>query len=152
TERMARLVANLLQFSRPGHQQISTFDVSEEIEKTLELSFFFLRKRAVIVVREFAPDLPLIQVDRQKLRQVFLNLIVNASDAMPRGGTLTIRVAAVAPEGDQHAVALEFIDTGSGIPPENLSRIMEPFFTTKEAGKGTGLGLAICRRIVQEHR
>lgn len=152
TERMARLVANLLQFSRPGHQQISTFNVSEEIEKTLELSFFFLRKRTVTAVREFAPDLPLIQGDRQKLRQVFLNLIVNASDAMPRGGTLTLRARAAALGADQPAVVLEFTDTGTGIPPENLSKIMEPFFTTKEAGKGTGLGLAICRRIAQEHR
>jgi signal transduction histidine kinase len=143
TERMARLVANLLQFSRPGHQQVSTFDVSEEIEKTLELSFFFLRKRTV--------ELPLIQGDRQKLRQVFLNLIVNASDAMLRGGTLTLRTRASVLDGDKPAVALEFADTGAGIPPENLSKIMEPFFTTKEAGKGTGLGLAICRRIVQEH-
>ncbi|MBN9519078.1 PAS domain S-box protein [bacterium] len=152
TERMARLVANLLQFSRPGYQQVSTFDVCEEVEKTLELSFFFLRKRTVAVTREFAPDLPLIQGDRQKLRQVFLNLIVNASDAMPGGGTLTLRSCASVANADVPAVALEFADTGTGIPPENLSRIMEPFFTTKEAGRGTGLGLAICRRIVQEHR
>ncbi|VTR92563.1 multi-sensor signal transduction histidine kinase : Multi-sensor signal transduction histidine kinase OS=Anaeromyxobacter sp. (strain Fw109-5) GN=Anae109_2365 PE=4 SV=1: Response_reg: Response_reg: Response_reg: PAS_9: HisKA: HATPase_c [Gemmata massiliana] len=152
TERMARLVADLLQFSRPGQQQVSTFEVSEEIEKTLELSLFFLRKRGVEVVRQFAPDPPLIQGDRQQLRQVFLNLIVNASDAMPHGGALTIRVGAGALADAAPAVALEFADSGTGIPPENLSKIMEPFFTTKEPGKGTGLGLAICRRIVHEHR
>jgi PAS domain S-box-containing protein len=151
TDRMAKLVANLLQFSRPGQQQISTFDVCLEIEKTLELSFFFLRKRAVLVFREYAEKLPLIQGDRQKLRQVFLNLIVNASDAMPRGGKLTIRASAGILGEKKPAVVLEFTDTGMGISPENLSKIMEPFFTTKEAGKGTGLGLAICRRIVQEH-
>jgi len=151
TQRMARLVANLLQFSRPGHQQVSTFDVSAEIEKTLELSFFFLRKRAVRVVREFAPDLPLIQGDRQQLRQVFLNLIVNASDAMSEGGTLTVRGFPRLLPNDKAAVVLEFADTGTGISPELLPKIMEPFFTTKPAGKGTGLGLAICRRIVQEH-
>jgi PAS domain S-box-containing protein len=150
TARMARLVANLLQFSRPGQQQVSTFDVREEIEKTLELSYFFLRKRAVAVVREFA-ELPPIQGDRQQLRQVFLNLIVNASDAMPRGGALTLRATPGNLEDGAPAVVLEFADSGVGIPPENLERIMEPFFTTKEAGKGTGLGLAICRRIVQEH-
>ncbi|HEX4610392.1 MAG TPA: response regulator [Urbifossiella sp.] len=152
TARMARLVANLLQFSRPGHQQVSTFAVAEEVEKTLELSGFFLRKRAVTVDRRVAPGLPMIQGDRQQLRQVFLNLIVNASDAMPPGGTLTIRIGPGGLADGQPAVVLEFTDTGVGIPPENLAKIMEPFFTTKEAGKGTGLGLAICRRIVQEHR
>lgn len=151
TERMARLVANLLQFSRPGHQQVSTFDVRNEIEKTLELSFFFLRKRNITLLREFAADLPLIQGDRQKLRQVFLNLIVNASDAMPQGGTLTVRAFGGALADDKPAIVLEFADTGIGIPPENLAKILEPFFTTKPEGRGTGLGLAICRRIVHEH-
>jgi PAS domain S-box-containing protein len=152
TERMARLVSDLLHFSRPGQHHVSTFDVGEEIEKTLELSLYFLRKRGVEVARRFASELPLIQGDRQKLRQVFLNLIVNASDAMPRGGTLTIRLATgVDAKNYEPAVILEFADTGVGIPHENLSKIMEPFFTTKEPGKGTGLGLAICRRIVKEH-
>lgn len=151
TERMARLITNLLQFSRPGQQQISTFDICTEIDKTLELSFFFLRKRGVTVVRKFDSGLPLIQGDRQKLRQVFLNLIVNASDAMHGGGTLTVRAVADT-QNEEPVVALEFTDTGTGIAPENLPKIMEPFFTTKEVGKGTGLGLAICRRIVQEHR
>nr|WP_020472204.1 response regulator [Zavarzinella formosa] len=151
TDRMARLVADLLQFSRPGHQQVSTFELSSEIEKTLELSLHFLRKRGVEVVREFAPDVPFIQADRQQLRQVFLNLIVNASDAMPKGGTLFIRIGSGVREDEPAAVVLEFTDTGTGIPAEHLPKIMEPFFTTKEPGKGTGLGLAICRRIVQEH-
>jgi PAS domain S-box-containing protein len=152
TARMARLVANLLQFSRPGHQQVSTFDVCAEVEKTLELSHFFLRKRAVTVARRFAPDLPMIQGDRQQLRQVFLNLIVNASDAMPQGGELTLRADTGALADGRPAVVLQFTDSGVGIPPEHLAKVMDPFFTTKEVGKGTGLGLAICRRIVQEHR
>src|SRR5262249_27225746 len=75
----------------------------------------------------------------------------NASDAMSRGGTLTLRARPVATKNDEPGVLLEFSDTGAGIPPANLDKVMEPFFTTKEEGKGTGLGLAICRRIVQEH-
>ena len=82
------------------------------------------------------------------MRQLFLNLFTNASDAMPRGGTLTIRVTAP-PESKQ--VIIEVADTGTGIPPEILPKVAEPFYTTKPEGKGTGLGLAICRRIVQEH-
>jgi PAS domain S-box-containing protein len=149
-ERMANLVANLLQFSRRGQPRVSTLDVSEDLVKTLELVHHHLRTRRIKVVQEFAPDMPVIQADRQQLRQVFLNLLTNASDAMPNGGTLTVRVARGSLDG-RPALALEFSDTGVGIAPENLPKVLEPFFTTKEEGKGTGLGLAICRRAVQEH-
>ena len=117
----------------------------------MELIQHHLRKRQVTVVQEFAPDTPTIYADRQKLRQVFLNLLTNASDAMPQGGTLTLRTAPATLDNGKPAVLIEFADTGVGIPAEHLEKIMEPFFTTKEEGKGTGLGLAICRRVVQEH-
>jgi PAS domain S-box-containing protein len=149
-ERMANLVANLLQFSRRGQPRVSTLDVSEDLVKTLELVHHHLRTRRIKVVQEFAPDTPVIQADRQQLRQVFLNLLTNASDAMPDGGTLTVRVARGSLDG-RPGLELEFSDTGVGIAPENLPKVLEPFFTTKEEGKGTGLGLAICRRAVQEH-
>jgi len=147
-ERMSNLVANLLQFSRRGQQQLSTVDIREEIEKVLELIYYHLRKRNIVIWREFAKEAPHIQADRQQLRQLFLNLFTNASDAMPQGGTLTIRVAAQ-PESMQ--VIVEVADTGMGIPPEILSKMSEPFYSTKPEGKGTGLGLAICRRIMKEH-
>jgi PAS domain S-box-containing protein len=149
-ERMANLVANLLQFSRRGLPRVSTVDVSEDLVKTLELVQHHLRTRHVKVVQEFAPDMPTIQADRQQLRQVFLNLLTNASDAMPNGGTLSVRTARGSLAG-RSALVLEFSDTGVGIAEENLPKVLEPFFTTKEEGKGTGLGLAICRRAVQEH-
>ena len=117
-----------------------------EIEKTLELTRYQFRQRQIAVVLEFAANLLPLQADHQQLRQLFLNLLTNASDAMPTGGTLTIRVKSLA---DQNII--EFVDTGQGIAPENLARVLEPFFTTKPEGKGTGLGLAICRRIAQEH-
>jgi PAS domain S-box-containing protein len=150
-KRMGELVANLLQFSRRGSEQISTVDVRQELTKAVELIYHVLRKREIAVVQELAPDTPTIYADRQKLRQVFLNLLTNASDAMPKGGTLTLRAAPTTLENGTPAVLVEFSDTGVGIPREDLGKIMEPFFTTKEEGKGTGLGLAICRRVVEEH-
>jgi PAS domain S-box-containing protein len=149
-KRMAELVANLLQFSRRGVEQISTVDARPELSKAVELVHHHLRKRLITVVQEFSPNTPVIYADRQKLRQVFLNLLTNASDAMPHGGTLTLRTALASLNNDEAAVLIEFADTGVGIPAEHLDKIMEPFFTTKEEGKGTGLGLAICRRVVQE--
>ncbi len=130
---------------------ISTVDISWELTQAVELVQHLLHKRLIIVVRAFAPDTPTIYADRQKLRQVFLNLLTNASDAMPEGGTLTLRTEAGTLNGNP-AVHLEFADTGTGIQAENLVKIMEPFFTTKEEGKGTGLGLAICRRVIQDHQ
>ncbi len=147
-DRMAGLVANLLQTSRRGEPQISSVDVRDEIEKTLELVMPQLRQRTIAVAREYAPDAPLVRGDRQQLRQLLLNLIANASDAMLAGGTLTLRVKAWTPE----RLAIEIADTGTGIAPEHLAKVLEPFFTTKADGRGTGLGLAICRRIVHEHQ
>lgn len=149
--RMAGLVGNLLQFSRAGRDQVSTVDVAEEVSKTVELVAHHLRTRRVAVAPEFDPGVPLIHADRQQLRQVFLNLFTNAADAMPAGGRLAPRVRPGVLAADRPAVVVEVADTGTGIPPELLGRVCEPFFTTKDEGKGTGLGLAICRRIVQQH-
>jgi len=150
-DRMGKLVSNLLQFSRRSHQQTSTIDVREEIDNSLELIEYHLRSNNLQVEREYAEDLPTIQADCQQLRQVFLNLLTNAGDAMKDGGKITIRVSFAPDEGDAQDVRLEFVDSGSGIPAVNLERIWDPFFTTKPEGKGTGLGLAICRRVVEEH-
>jgi signal transduction histidine kinase len=150
-DRMANLVANLLQFSRRGREEFSTVDVHEELRKALELVEYHFRHRHVQVAAEQSAAIPAIFADRQKLRQVFLNLLTNAADAMPQGGRLALRVVPDALAGGGNAVRIEFADTGVGIAPEHLARVTEPFFTTKEEGKGTGLGLAICRRVVEEH-
>ncbi|WP_202920622.1 PAS domain-containing sensor histidine kinase [Urbifossiella limnaea] len=150
-ERMAGLVGNLLQFSRAGRDQVSTVDVPDEVVKTVDLVGHHLRKRQIRVEPEFAAGVPHIHADRQQLRQVFLNLFTNAADAMPAGGRLAPRVRPGRLPPDRPAVVVEVMDTGTGIPPELLGRVCEPFFTTKDEGKGTGLGLAICRRIVQQH-
>jgi signal transduction histidine kinase len=147
-ERMSALVAELLQFSRRGGGEISTVDVREEVAKTLALLQRHLASRGIQVWQESAPELPPIRADRQQLRQLFLNLLSNAGDAMPQGGRLLIRTGA----GPDGAVVVEFVDSGVGVAAEDLPRLTEPFFTTKPVGKGTGLGLAICRRIAQQHR
>jgi len=150
TERMGKLVGNLLQFSRRTHQQISTIDAREELDNSVELIEYHLRSNNVKIIREYDSDLPTIQADRQQLRQVFLNLITNASDALTAGGTITLS-ATTSNAGNREKVRLDFSDTGGGVTPEDLHKIWDPFFTTKPEGKGTGLGLAICKRVVEEH-
>lgn len=150
-ERMGNLVANLLQFSRRKESQVSTIDIRTEVAGTLELFHNHLRNRNINVAMEFAPDAQMVQADRQQLRQVFLNVLTNAADAMPEGGMLTIRGVPCNLNSDT-ALRIEFADTGVGIAEQDLPKVTEPFFTTKPEGKGTGLGLAICKRIVQEHR
>jgi two-component system sensor kinase FixL len=150
-ERMANLVSNLLQFSRRSHAEISTLDLREELTDSTEFIEHYLRSRRIDVVQEFAADLPTVHADRQQLRQVFLNLITNASDAMPQGGRLTLRTFSGVLDRTRPAVIIEFTDTGTGVQTRYLSKLWEPFFTTKAEGKGTGLGLAICRRTVEEH-
>jgi PAS domain S-box-containing protein len=148
--RMARLVAELLVFGRRGQPQRSTLDLREELDRALEFMDHHIHQKRIEVTRAYEPRVLLVHADRQLLRQVFLNLLTNACDAMPQGGALTLRVG----EGRLHggsAVMVELVDSGEGISPANLAEIWEPFFTTKAEGQGTGLGLAICRRILQEH-
>lgn len=150
-ERMASLVSNLLQFSRAHSEQISTVNICDEIVRTAELTDSYLRRRGVKLVHDFQSNPQTIFADRQKLRQVFLNLFTNAGDAMPKGGVLTTRVRQRTLPQRKQVVEIEVADTGHGIPEDILHKVMDPFFTTKDEGKGTGLGLAICRRIVQDH-
>src|SRR6185503_5261944 len=150
--RMATLVSNLLVFSRRSSPELSTLELCEELTNTLDFIQYHLRTNGIDIVKDCPVALPTVQGDRQQLRQVFLNLITNASDAMPRGGTLTVRSRqGLMPNGDS-AVIIEFSDTGTGVRTGDLPKLWEPFFTTKPEGKGTGLGLSICRRTVEGHR
>jgi signal transduction histidine kinase len=103
------------------------------------------QKHHVKLIEQFAPDLPFIAADAGQIQQALLNLFLNAVQAMPEGGALT-----VAAEPADHAVRIQIRDTGAGIPQENLTRIFQPFFTTKH--RGTGLGLSITRNIIEKHR
>jgi signal transduction histidine kinase len=145
--RVQDIIRHLLDFSRQGPGQIRPSDLNAELAHTLKLVALELRARRIEVKTEFAAALPPLPMDAPRLGQVFVNLSTNAAQAMDGGGTLTVRTRACAPG----RVAVEFEDTGVGIPPDALGRVFEPFFTTKGPGVGTGLGLAISRQIVADH-
>ena len=123
-------------------------DIRQAVKDTLAL----IQRHAVLsnckIVEQYGDKLPLVELDVPQCKQVFLNLVTNALDAMPHGGTLTVTVT---PATQDDAIRIEFADTGTGIPEANLARIFEPFFTTKPAVKGTGLGLSVSLGIVQAH-
>ena len=125
------------------------------IENSLTLVRHQLNKHHVTVVREFDPALPLLMLDRARVEHVFVNVFLNAMQATPPGGTLTVRTFASAPLGSDSdapaGVMVEVDDTGHGIMPEHAGKLFEPFFTTKPPGQETGLGLAIARRIMETH-
>jgi signal transduction histidine kinase len=148
TFRAAKIVNGLLNLARPAQVDAGPVDLHAVINDVLSLLEHQLKTGSIQVRKELAPGGLVVQAIEYKLQQVFLNLFLNARDAMPRGGWLTI-ASSLHPEG--RSAVVEISDTGSGIPADQLSRIYDPFFTTKEIGKGTGLGLSITYGIVQEH-
>jgi PAS domain S-box-containing protein len=147
TFRAAKIVNGLLNLARPAHTDSAAVDLNAVINDVLALLEHQLRTGRIQVRKELSATPLLVQGIEYKLQQVFLNLLLNARDAMPRGGWLTVMTR----DGAGGAAMVEIADTGSGIPPDQLSRIYDPFFTTKAIGKGTGLGLSITYGIVQEH-
>lgn len=143
--RASEIVNGLLSFSRISGSQFSEVDCNKVITETLSLLDHQFKTSNVTVERHLHEDLPPIYANSGKLQQVFLNLFLNAKDAMARGGVL--RVSTATRNSD---VLIEVADTGSGIPPEYLKKIYDPFFTTK-SGRGTGLGLSVSYGIIQEH-
>lgn len=146
---MEEMLANILAFSKKQLLCFADCNVMSIVEEALALERDALGRGGVSLVTEFAVGLPAVKGDEQKLRQVMINLIANARQAMPGGGRLTIRLYPAVLRGDR-AVAMEVEDTGGGIPAEILRNIFNPFFTTKD--EGTGLGLSISHRIVEHHR
>jgi two-component system NtrC family sensor kinase len=146
TFRAAKIVNGLLNLARPAQFDSGPVDVSAVINDVLSLLEHQLRTGSIRVRKELSTEPLIVQGIEYKLQQVFLNLFLNARDAMPKGGWLTILS-----RPDAAGAIVEIGDTGSGIPAEQLSRIYDPFFTTKEIGKGTGLGLSITYGILQEH-
>ncbi|MBN1180008.1 MAG: GAF domain-containing protein [Anaerolineae bacterium] len=145
-ERLISMVGRILDFARRPQREMRPTDVNDVIKKVLALSAKFLQHRHVALQQNLMPGLPYIVAIPGELGQVFLNLLLNAVDAMPDGGTL--RVSTQLSE-DGWLVAT-FSDTGHGIPPDHVDRIFEPFFSTKEGG--TGLGLAVSYNVVTRHQ
>jgi two-component system NtrC family sensor kinase len=147
SRRCGDLVKNLLTFSRTSQMNIQSSDLNAIVDRTVRLLAHQLEMNAVELHRDLAEGLPAWQCDPGQIEQVLLALMINAIDAMPRGGNLWVTTRA---QGEAE-LCFEVRDDGSGIPPEILERIFEPFLTTKESGKGVGLGLAVSHNIVQRH-
>ncbi len=146
TFRASEIVNSLLNFSRTSPTEFGELDLNRVVRETVGLVEHQFDKAGVTTSLDLAESLPMIRGNAGKLQQVFLNLFINARDAMVGGGTLRVRSWA-----ESNLVHVEIHDTGQGIPPDLLSRIYDPFFTTKGPKKGTGLGLSITYGIVQEH-
>ena len=145
-DRIARIVKSLLDFSHPEKNKMTLLDLSSTLKQTISLIDKEFSNRKIKIKEELPENLSPVIGCEDKLKQVFLNLLVNSRDFMPEGGEIVISA-----RNTDQAVEIEFSDTGCGISEENVSRIFEPFFTTKQERKGTGLGLWICYGIMQRH-
>jgi two-component system, NtrC family, sensor kinase len=144
--RIARIITRMRDFYRPTRAELEPIHINETVHGTIELVQTYLRHGQVAIVADLANDLPALMAHADQMRQVILNLMLNACDAMPDGGTLRVTTKRPA-RGD--AVEITISDTGVGIAPEHLPHLFEPFYTTKP--HGTGLGLAISGHIVTQH-
>jgi signal transduction histidine kinase len=167
--RASFVIGELLELSSPAELGMREVEINPLIEKSLRFVQHEAAERKIKVIRKFAPDLPACSGDPNKIEQVLINLVMNACDAMPTGGTLSVTSARktlgsedVAFEaGDREGVrfhageeviVIEVKDTGTGIPKSKLDRVFDPFYTSKPTGKGTGLGLSVARQIIELHK
>jgi two-component system NtrC family sensor kinase len=146
TERLTELLRKMLSFSKPDQEERQVTDVNTVLEEIMLLYEKQMRENSIRIISALAEDVGKIYASRNQLRQAFLNIVSNAKDAMPEGGTLTVTTK---PAGDY--VRIEFADTGMGIGKENLKRIFDTFFTTKDSVKDVGLGLSVCYGFIKDH-
>jgi PAS domain S-box-containing protein len=151
SKRCEKIIRNLLQFARPKSTDFCPTDVKQIVEKTLGLVTNHLYKQKIETITQIEDNLPKIYADPQELEQVLVNLYFNAIDAMPDGGALTVGAKlGLGTSGVPQEVIISVSDTGFGIPPEDLPKIFQPFFTARKKS-GLGLGLPICDRIIKNH-
>ncbi len=146
--RLSEITKRLMNFARNASEDLrmEPVNINKVIEDTVTMVQYEFRNEKIAIELSLADDLPCVIGHESYLQQVFLNLMINARDAMPNGGTISIATIL-----DGRMIKVQFADTGMGIEKKNLENIFKPFFTTKEAGKGTGLGLSICSKIVAQH-
>jgi len=144
-QRLSRYTRGVLSFSRTGEEGYDEADVNQVLRDVLSFLRYEARKRSITVIEELDFRIPPVQADGNRLKHVFINLTMNAFQAMENGGVLLVRTDMP----DETHVRVELADTGKGIAPDELGRIFEPFFTTKKRGEGTGLGLYITRKTVE---
>jgi PAS domain S-box-containing protein len=149
TKRLDRIVNQIVEYARPRELILSSFHMKSLFEETLELVQTPIAQKGIHAALDCAPDLPLIQADRDQIKQIVLNALHNAINALKPEGELSINIQEKTQDGEQGVVA-HIQDNGKGISPEDLSKIFDPFFTSGKE-RGTGLGLAICRNIIDAH-
>jgi len=139
------IIQRLLTFSKPSKGEVKEVDVNRTINLVIQLIKHQYQLADIKVIERFSKKMPAVEADAKQLQEVLMNLLKNSAEAMPEGGTITVRTSA--PSADKVEIDIE--DTGEGIPEENLAKIFDPFFTTKKTG--TGLGLPVCHGIIREH-
>jgi len=161
-QRIEKIIGGLLKFSRKGDVDLKDMNINKELDSVLSILERDMNLEGVQVERRFDPALPVIPLDSDRMRQVFLNIINNAKYAMKstRGGTLTVTTEVLAGKNGQPAngqgkaaglLRIKFADSGPGIKKDDLRKIFDPFFTTKPEDQGTGLGLSVCHTIIEKH-
>jgi len=148
TLRCRKIVREILNFARETRIEKERANVNQVIREMLSILEKHVNFQNVSIVKDFDDAVPDMEIDVNQIKQVINNLSLNAADAMPDGGTLTIRTRF---DADRDSVVVDFSDTGLGISEENIGKIFDPFFTTKQTGKGTGLGLAVTYGIIKRH-
>ncbi len=145
SKRCKKIVQDLLSYARTPRPTLETTDLNDLLQQIVDFAANHTDMRGVTITTDFAPTLPQIELDGDQMRQVAINLILNAGGAMPEGGRLCVKTE----PAPNNRIRIQFQDSGCGIPQESLEKIFEPFYTTKE--RGTGLGLAITKQIIDQH-
>jgi len=148
-DRISSLITELLDFARPSEPQLREENINEIIEKMITLVTTETKKKNLRITKQLAENLPFIQVDKDQIKQVFLNILLNAVQATPENGEITVVSRSFTKNPEETFLQIEIRDTGSGIPAQELEHIFTPFYTTKI--QGSGLGLSISHQIVEEH-
>jgi two-component system NtrC family sensor kinase len=149
-DRISILVTELLDFARPSDPKLGLENINIILDGMILLVSTETKKKKVNIIKSYASDLPSIQMDREQIKQVFLNILINGIQATPEDGQIMVKTRSFMKPGGEPYVQVEFTDTGCGIPEEHLEEIFNPFFTTKSTG--SGLGLSISHQIVRDHR
>jgi signal transduction histidine kinase len=149
-DRISSLVNELLDFARPSDPKLEMEDINAILDGMILLVSTETKKKQINIIKDYAPNLPPLHIDREQIKQVFLNILLNAIEATRENGKITAKTRPFIRPGGEPYVQIEFTDTGSGIPEEYLEDIFNPFFTTKSTG--SGLGLSISNQIIQDHR
>jgi signal transduction histidine kinase len=149
-DRISSLVNELLNFARPSDPKLESENINAILDGMILLVSTETKKKQITVFRSYASELPPIQIDPEQIKQVFLNILLNAISATSENGQIVVKTRSFTRPGGESYVQIEFTDTGYGIPEEHLEDIFNPFFTTKATG--SGLGLSISNQIVQDHR